>query len=282
MIKLLNRVTTAVAVGDAGVVLSWLESGSGEVFSTDSIPTPWSSSSEDFDSELKALVDKVGMRDSSVSLSIPDDKCYMAIHSFEELPKAIGERDKLIKWTVAKNLHMPEASLVIDYHLLGGEGKAVKVLSVAVEVGVVSLYEDVLKKAGLNVWTVGIRSLSSLTLASKVTKGSSNYIYFYYGSDYFTIIIFKNDRVDFIRTKSLSGISSINQEVSATVKSYLGKNAGFELEKFFILTSSKEDLKDLDVGEVEFLDDTLLGKSSNYKGSAPIELVLASIGSVKS
>ncbi len=285
MIKILNRIETGVAVGQSGVVLSWRsdEATGRETFSSDFISSAWSLSSKDLETELKALVDKVGMRDSSVSLSLPDSVCHMAIHSFAELPGSLKERENLIKWTVAKNLHIPEVNLSIDYHILNSGAEPIKIMSVAVEKNIISLYEEVLKKTGLNVWSAAPRTLHSLSLLTDVARGLSNYSLLYYGSDYFTIIIFKDDTIDFIRTKALSGGVSIRREASTTLKSYLGKNAGYELEKFFVLTEKSGDLKDLGIGEVEFIDsDALLDKLFVNQGGAPTELLLPSVGSIKS
>lgn len=287
MIKILNRIATGIAVGEEGAVISWrgADSSGKESFGSDFIDMPWNSASEEFSESLKSLVDRSDLNDTSVCLSIPDSAAYTSILTFEELPESLKEREALIKWTVSKNLHISETNLIVDYQVLmsNKDSESINVLTVAVELNLVSIYEDVLKSANLNVWSVGTRTLHSLPLMEKVAKGLNDYIYLYYGKDYFTLLIFKNNEIDFVRTKNMSVVSMISREVSSTLRSYLGSNPDYEYEKFFILTSNKDALKELDVEAGEIINSAEIIEESSIEGSVgPESLLLSSIGAIKS
>lgn len=284
MIKILNRIATGVAVGEEGVVISWRgEDSSGkESFFSDFIDTPWSSVSPEFDEGLKDLVDRSGLNDVNITLSVPDSLANVSILTFEELPDSLSERESLIKWTVSKNLHIPESNLIIDYHLLDKSADSKVVIAVAIEVNLISVYEDVFKKAGLNVWSAGTRTLHSLALMDKVVAGCKDYVFLYYGEDYFTLLIFKNNEIDFIRTKDMSSVGIISREMSSTLRSYLGNNPDYEYEKFFVLTSNKNALKDLSVDGAELVDQAQIVETYSIdEQDAPTALLLASAGAIK-
>ncbi len=137
------------------------------------------------------------------ALSLPDSVFRVQTLEFDELPGKAVERERLIRWRIEKSA-FDIADTILRYQVLKQQDKGFSVLACLIKKSVLSQYEEVLVKAGLEPWSVGVASFHALNFySSYLSKTSPVSALAQVCEGSFTTIISESDETRFYRYKEI-------------------------------------------------------------------------------
>jgi type IV pilus assembly protein PilM len=137
------------------------------------------------------------------ALSLPDGVFRVQTLDFDELPSKPMDRERLIRWRLEKSA-FDISDTVLRCQVLRQQDKGFSVLACLVKKSVLSQYEEVLVKAGLEPWSVGISSFHALNFySSYLSKTSPVAALAQVSEDSFTTIIMDAGGARFYRYKEV-------------------------------------------------------------------------------
>jgi Tfp pilus assembly PilM family ATPase len=137
------------------------------------------------------------------ALSLPDGVFRVQTLDFDELPSKPADRERLIRWRLEKS-GFDVSDTVLQYQVLCQQDKGFSVLACLAKRSVLSQYEDVLAKAGLEPWSVGLASFHTLNFySSYLSKASPVSALARVSEGSFTTLIMKAENVRFYRYKEV-------------------------------------------------------------------------------
>jgi Tfp pilus assembly PilM family ATPase len=151
-----------------------------------------------------------------VALSLPDSVFRVQTLDFDTLPGKAADRERLIRWRLEKTAAFDTAGTVLRYEVLRGEDRGLTVLACVAKQSVLSQYEAALTALGLEPWSIGLSSLSTLNFyASYLTKQSPVAALAHISTDAFATVILENDGVRFYRYKELKrgGVDEVRARI---------------------------------------------------------------------
>jgi Tfp pilus assembly PilM family ATPase len=120
------------------------------------------------DPETLAAVLRTTIRDMGrgtvrrAALSLPDSLFRVQILDFDELPDGRTDRERLVRWRLEKTAAFDAAGTALRYQVIQRQDRGFAVLASVVKSAALSQYEDLLARAGLETWTVGLSSFHAL------------------------------------------------------------------------------------------------------------------------
>lgn len=140
---------------------------------TESYSSPNISDQERFNAVLKECLSGATGGVRRAALSLPDGVFRVQSLEFDELPSKTADRERLIRWRLEKCIAFDIADTLLRYQVLRQQGKGFTVLACVAKQAVVSQYEALLAVAGLEPWSVGLSSFSTLNFYSSLITGKS-------------------------------------------------------------------------------------------------------------
>jgi Tfp pilus assembly PilM family ATPase len=139
-----------------------------------------------------------------VALSLPDSVFRVQTLEFDTLPGKTADRERLIRWRLEKTAAFDVADTALRYEVLRGQDRSLTVLVCVAKQSVLSQYEAVLTFLGLEPWSIGLSSLSTLNFyAAYLTKRSPVAVLAHITDDAFATVIVENGGVRFYRYKEI-------------------------------------------------------------------------------
>lgn len=150
---------------------------------------------------LKESVRSLGAAEGPVALLLPETCVKTAMLSFETLPTAPAEREKIIRWRLAKALPLPASDLRLSYAVTRTNGRS-RVFCVLAAESVIREYEQVFDQAGLNVRMIGLPTAA--LLGCLPGNGGSNFLVVNVENEYFAALAVLEGEPVLFRVKPLS------------------------------------------------------------------------------
>lgn len=139
-----------------------------------------------------------------VALSLPDGVFRVQTLDFDTLPGKAADRERLIRWRLEKTAAFDVADTALRYEVLRGQDRGLTVLACVAKQSVLSQYEAVLTLLGLEPWSIGLSSFSTLNFyAAYLTKQSPVAVLAHVTDDAFATVIMENNGVRFYRYKEI-------------------------------------------------------------------------------
>lgn len=113
---------------------------------------------EELERKLKSGLKKLGGDETKVGLLLPEMSQKTFVFSFESLPSASHERDRLVRFRIKKQMPIipDDARIALKPFFTG---KEYRVLATVARVSIIKEYEDLFNQLGIKIRNVGIPSL---------------------------------------------------------------------------------------------------------------------------
>lgn len=139
-----------------------------------------------------------------VALCLPDGVFRAQTLDFDALPGKAADRERLIRWRLEKTAAFDVADTALRYEILRGQESGFTVLACVAKQSVLSQYEAVLTNLGLEPWSIGLSSFSTLNFyAAYLTSQSPVSVLAHITDDAFATVIMENGGVRFYRYKEI-------------------------------------------------------------------------------
>lgn len=158
------------------------------------------------------------------ALCLPDGIFRVTTIEFDEMPGKAEDRERLIRWRLEKTAAFDLAGTVLRYQVLSRRDSRFTVLSCIAKKAVIEQYEALLREWGLEPWSVGLASLSTLNFyAPYLLRRSSVHALVHVTEDSFATIVAENGGVRFYRFKELkrTGTQEIRSRLMREVEDSL-------------------------------------------------------------
>ena len=171
---------------------------------TETYSLPNVSDQERFNAVLRECLAGVPNGVRRAALSLPDGVFRVQTLEFDELPPKTADRERLIRWRLEKCIAFDISDTLLRYQVLSQQDKGFTVLACVAKQAVVSQYESLLAAAGLEPWSVGLSSFSTLNFYSSLITGKSAVSALaHITEDSFATIIMEADGARFYRYKEI-------------------------------------------------------------------------------
>ncbi len=138
------------------------------------------------------------------ALSLPDEIFRVQTLEFDRLPGKSTERERLIRWRCEKSAAFDVSETVLRYQVVGHSDSGVTALACFAKKDVLAQYEETLLGLGLEPWSIGLSSLSTLNFYSAyMSQKSAVSAVAHLTDEWFTMIITENGGVRFYRSKEV-------------------------------------------------------------------------------
>jgi hypothetical protein len=191
---------------------------------------------------LKESVRSLGAPDGPVALLLPETCVKTAMLAFDALPTAPAEREKIIRWRLAKALPLPAADLRLSYAVAQTNGRARAFCVLAAEC-VIREYEQVFIQAGLNIRMIGLPTVALLGCLPK--NGASSYLIVNVENESFAALAVLEGEPVLFRVKPLTpgaGWEEAAGETAATVR-YLEDREKKKVETVWLRPAAAGDVQ---------------------------------------
>jgi len=192
---------------------------------------------------LKESVKRLGAAEGPVALLLPETCVKTAMLSFETLPTAPAEREKIIRWRLAKALPLPASDLRLTYAVTRTNGRARAFCVLAAE-SVVREYEQVFSQAGLNIRMIDLPTVALLGCLPK--NGVRSYLVINVENEYFAALAVLEGEPVLFRVKPLSPDARWEEaagETAATVR-YLEDREKKKVETVWLRPAAAGEARD--------------------------------------
>lgn len=126
---------------------------------------------EEFASRLRSLMKEVRWKGGPVMLALPDLTCRIGFQDFEELQGTPSETRQLLSWRLKDRLPFPAQEARIDYQALPSRENGSRLLYLVAREAVITQYEMLLAKVGLDPIRVATRGIALYRLHQFVHIG---------------------------------------------------------------------------------------------------------------
>lgn len=151
-----------------------------------------------------------------VALCLPDGVFRAQTLDFDALPGKAADRERLIRWRLEKTAAFDVADTALRYEILRGQDSGLTVLACVAKQSVLSQYEAVFTNLGLEPWSIGLSSFSTLNFyAAYLASRSPVAVLAHITDDAFATVIMENGGVRFYRYKEIKrgGVDEIRARI---------------------------------------------------------------------
>lgn len=175
-----------------------------------------------FTEKIKKLFVSAGVSDKGVAVSIPDTSARSIFFELENVPDNKEDAKELIKWKLKKDIDSNlDKNFAIDYQILKKETKdkknLYKLFVVLINKKILAEYEESLSQIGLKTVSVALSSFGLVNFINYIEKRSGNSLIVNLGHQVTTLLILKDQKLDFMRSIDIGGrdfISRIKEHFS--------------------------------------------------------------------
>ncbi len=161
-------------------------------------------------------------RSDRISVSLPDSVGRMLLINLESRFKSRAEALDLIRWKLKKSIPFDLADTHLDYQKLAvRENGELSLLVALVSKSVISQYEELLRKAGLQPAQIDFNSFNLCRVFDRNLSHDGNSVMISYYDNTLGVIVFADGIPEFIRIKDLSGTVATDSRVFMEINSSL-------------------------------------------------------------
>lgn len=216
-----------------------------------SIIRPNLGSPEAVTQKIKELFETSGTRPGKVSLILPDNLAKVTLMNLPSRPASKKQLSELIRFKLRRSVPFRLDDATISYQMLPGQGKEVNILVALMLRSVVEQYERVLEAAGARPGLVDLCTPNLFNLCRselrKASGGSRDVALLNCAQTYFSLLIFRGERLVFYRCKSyavggedLHGPNGVmRREISTSLSYYQEKLGGEGIHSIHLRTVAK-------------------------------------------
>jgi len=167
---------------------------------------------------LKDAVHRLGGPEGPVALLLPETCVKTALMTFESLPTAPEECEKVVRWKLQKTLPLPATETRLSFAVYRTADRA-KAFCVLAGEAVVREYEQAFARAGLSVRLIGLPTPALLGCLPR--NGASNFLVVNVENDYFAALAVLEGEPILFRVKPLTPDAlwvEAAEETAATVR----------------------------------------------------------------
>lgn len=176
-----------------------------------------------FVERIKEATTGLPLRDSRVSLVVPDATGRIMLLDLEERWKSKDEAADMIRWKLKKSLPLELSDLHLDFQVLERreEGETA-VMAAIVSRRVVQQYEELLEQAGLQADRIDFTTLNLLRCFEQLVAKDPNATFFSFYDQSLGVMIHADGVPAFYRSKILPGAIAGDNRLYMEVNSSLG------------------------------------------------------------
>lgn len=194
---------------------------------------------------VKAAVDRISPRPKRVALLLPDTVAKVSLVRFDKVPPKVQDLEQLIRWQVRKAAPFR----IEDAQVSWVEGAAVAegardYLVLVARRDIVESYERACDAAGVQAGIVDIVSTNQVNavLATDASAASGDWMLVHTAPDYSTIIVVRNGRAIFFRSRPADGLpQDMGDLVHQTAMYYEDRLGGTAFSRVVLAGSSSFD-----------------------------------------
>ena len=178
-----------------------------------------------------------------VALCLPDSVFRAQTLDFDTLPGKAADRERLIRWRLEKTAAFDVADTALRYEVLRGQDRGLTVLACVAKQSVLSQYEAAFTRLGLEPWSIGLSSFSTLNFyAFYLMRRSPIAVLAHITEDAFATVILENGGVRFYRYKEIKrgGVDEIRARIIREIEdsmhfySHLDRTKAAEMGHLFL------------------------------------------------
>jgi type IV pilus assembly protein PilM len=180
---------------------------------TPSMVTPQLANEASLAETLRRLRNETGRWDK-VSLLLPDSWFRINIVDLPSLPAKEADAMDVVRWSLKKTLPIPPEQLRVAFSVLSREGQGAKVMVLSALEATLTAIERVLGAAGLDIVLIeplGLNIWNAITVREEESPGDR--LFLYVRDTDFTTAVFRGSQPLFIRSRNLSSVRTVEQEI---------------------------------------------------------------------
>lgn len=178
-----------------------------------------------FVEKVRELFSSVGLSDKEIAVGIPDTVARSIFLELENIPKNREDAKEFIMWKLKKDMDLNlDKNFVVDYQILN------QILVVLINKKILAEYEESLREIGLKPVLTTLSSFGLVNFFNFNERNMRDFVIVNRGHLGTTLLIVRNQKLDFIR--SIDNFD-LEREMSASLRHYQDKTAGFTAEKVF-------------------------------------------------
>ena len=158
---------------------------------------------------IQEMFTKTGTKPGKISLVIPDNVAKISLLSLPERPPTRKQLEEILRFKLRRSVPFRMDDAIISYQVIPAEGKAVNVLVALMHRLVVEQFEAAVRAAGARPGLVDLCTPNLLNLCRKeldeLNRQGHDAALLNCAGPYFSLVIIRNGRIIFFRSKSLHG-----------------------------------------------------------------------------
>ena len=171
----------------------------------------------------------------TVGVALPNEIVKVAIQSFAELPQSGADIERMVAWTIEKNLHFQAQSTKVSYDRIGWKNGVERMLVCAGTFSVIREYELLMKAINIRPRIINPQGIAQFNFYSNQLpdKGVVAYLGLFEG--FFTLFVFIEGNLAFYQgiRKGFSDTHYLD-DIDMCFEFYLNENPDNEIQRLFI------------------------------------------------
>lgn len=157
----------------------------------------------------ECLRNRAGRPVRAAGLSLPDCIFRVQTIEFDTMPKKAADRERLIRWRLEKSAAFDLSDTLLRHQILPRRDGTMTVLVCIAKKSVIDQYESVLLSSGLEPWSIGPSSFSTLNLYAPVlSQKFPCYALTHVTDDFFATVVAEKGGVRFYRFKDIKRVGT--------------------------------------------------------------------------
>ena len=231
-------------------------------------------------------------RGMTVGVALPNEIVKVAIQSFAELPETEADIERMISWTIEKNLHFQAKSTKVSYYRIGWKNGVERMLVCAGTFSVIREYELLMKAVNIHPRIIHPQGIAQFNFYSNQLPDRGVVAYLGLFERFFAVFVFIEGKLAFYQgiRKGFSDKHYLD-DIDMCFEFYLNENPDNEIERLFIggcLENRKNmqgvfsGLGNMDVRVMNELSTIGIGNRSGLGGNDDLALYAPAIGAAQS
>ena len=174
-------------------------------------------------------------RGLSVGVALPNEIVKVAIQSFTELPESEADIERMVSWTIEKNLHFQAKSTKVSYSRIGWKNGVERMLVCAGTFSVIREYELLMKAVNIRPRIIHSQGIAQFNFYSGKLPDRGVVAYLGLFERFFTLFVFIEGKLAFYQgiRKGFSDKHYLD-DIDMCFEFYLNENPDNEIERLFI------------------------------------------------
>jgi Tfp pilus assembly PilM family ATPase len=180
---------------------------------------------------LRGLYESAGTRPGRVSLVLPDNLAKISLVTLPERPPSRKQLEEAVRFKMRRSVPFRLRDAALSYQVIPGEGKAVTILVALIRRSLIERYEQALEMIGARPGLIDLCTPSLLNLCRKelaAAASSGDVALLNSARNYFSLVIFRDQRLIFFRCKTYS----MRAEPTAEINGLLAREVDYSLSYY--------------------------------------------------